>query len=202
MPSQTNSYVYPTLIKNSPGELTHLTYLPCSGAKQSLTDANGATAHYSYDFMGRLTDTYLPDGGHSQTVYHDLQNSIDKKTFLTGSAFVQETDSFDGLGRTTQTQLITDPQGKIFADTSYDALGRVMASSNPYRSSTDVTYGVTTFRYDALGRKTSKLNPDGTISTSPYSGASSTSIDESGHSWQKLSDVWETLLWSSSLQPC
>ena len=75
---------------------------------------------------------------------------------------------FDGVGRTTQTRLV-DPAGDDFVDTTYDADGRVNTVSNPHRSTSSATDGVTTPSYDALGRVTKTTAQDGSISTTDYS---------------------------------
>ena len=59
---------------------------------------------------------------------------------------------YDGLGRLTQTQLTSDPEGTDYVDTTYDALGRVYSVSNPHRSAASSTDGTTYHYYDALGR--------------------------------------------------
>src|SRR5439155_8388084 len=52
------------------------------------------------------------------------------------------------------TQLTSDPTGTVYTDTVYDSLGRVASVSNPYRSTSDPTYGITSYAYDALRRVT------------------------------------------------
>ena len=40
----------------------------------------------------------------------------------------------DGLGRVKQTQLNSDPAGVVYADTTFDELGRKKTVSNPHRA--------------------------------------------------------------------
>ncbi len=70
----------------------------------------------------------------------------------------------DGLGRTVQTSLDSDPEGVDYTDTNYDVFGRVSVS-NPYRSTSDQTYGITTNLSDALGRVYQTTKQDGSISS-------------------------------------
>jgi len=62
-------------------------------------------------------------------------------------------------------------------DTNYDALGRVYTVSNPYASTSDPTYGLTTYGYDALNRATSVEAPDGSTTSTTYTGNCSTAKD-------------------------
>jgi RHS repeat-associated protein len=119
----------------------------------------------------------------------------------------------DGLGHVIQTQLNTpDALGPINVKTTYDGLGRVYTVSNPYQSTSDLSYGLTTYTYDSLGRKTIQTQPDNT-SSSPsilqwcYNGVPSSGqtnctankstltnapwvdySDETGRHWQRVSD--------------
>jgi YD repeat-containing protein len=95
----------------------------------------------------------------------------------------------------------------VYQDTIYDALGRVVSSSNPYRSVSDSTYGSTSYTYDVLGRATILMNQDGStrqwcyddIATNGQSNCHShiTSgadewvdiADENGNDWQQTTDV-------------
>jgi YD repeat-containing protein len=61
-----------------------------------------------------------------------------------------EATSFsDSLGRTIRTQA-KDSQGDVFTETKYDDLGRVAATSNPYRSGETIYWSKP--RYDELNR--------------------------------------------------
>ncbi len=87
-------------------------------------------------------------------------------------------------------------------NTTYDALGHVSTVSNPYRSTNDPTYGITTYDYDALGRTNLVIPPDGTTNANnvatAYSGNCTTVTDQTGKSRKSCSDalgrltgVWE-----------
>ena len=97
-----------------------------------------------------------------------------------------------------QTQLTSDPEGVVYTDTIYDALGRVKSVSNPYRSTSDSTYGVTQYAYDALGRPTATTEADGSVLTGSYSANTVTATDEAGKKRKVQTDglgrmtaVWE-----------
>src|SRR5713226_917962 len=65
--------------------------------------------------------------------------------------------------------LIPTHRAWFIPDTTYDNLGRKATVSNPYRSTNDPTYGITTYQYDALSRVTKVIPPDGTSSTNNVS---------------------------------
>jgi YD repeat-containing protein len=189
------SFAYPTTVTNALNQQTKLTYYPCTGLKQAIQDPNDLAAGRPgttnlYDLMNRSTDTFFPDGGHTQTIYNDSSNTVESKVFLTGSSFVDKLTYIDGLGRPKQTQLLSDPQGTDYVDTTYDRLGRVYTVSNPYRSTSDPTYGVTTYSYDALNRKTLEIESDRVSQLQwSYSGNLTTSIDENLNSWVRTADA-------------
>ena len=110
---------------------------------------------YTYDRWGRPLSVVRPgscSGTHGETdvSYTDsVPVAVTKTQKLCGSnggaAAVSQTTVFDGLGRLSQTQLTTDPSGTVYTDTTYDTLGRKSTVSNPYRSKSDSTYGLTTY---------------------------------------------------------
>jgi len=64
------------------------------------------------------------------------------------------------MGHAIGTELQSDPYGVDYTTTSFDGMGNVYQQSNPYRSTSETTYGLTTFRYDALGRKIQQKDAD------------------------------------------
>ncbi len=40
----------------------------------------------------------------------------------------------DGVGHTIETQITSDPVSTVYADTTYDGLGRIASKFNPYRT--------------------------------------------------------------------
>ena len=76
--------------------------------------------------------------------------------------------NLDGLGRLTSKVLVSDPQGATTTATTYDSSGRVSTRSNPYRSTSDPTYGVDTNAYDGLNRITSFTYADGSLVSTSY----------------------------------
>jgi RHS repeat-associated protein len=110
---------------------------------------------------------------------------------LTGSTNYSESASLDGVCHVTETAIADpeSPSAPVKTDTSYDGFGRVWKVSNPYRSPSDPTYGLTTYAYDPLGRVTSISYPDGGATTTSYSGSSSTVTDAALKKRTFLSDA-------------
>jgi YD repeat-containing protein len=156
----------------STNEVPHVDYYSydsTTGLLLSHTDQNGSaagdpahTTSYSYDIMNRPTGVSYPDGGSQTAQYNDVTPPTALFTTATGepSGPMVKNVIYDGAGRTQQVQTTSDPDGTDYVDTTYDSLGRVASVSNPYRSKSDVTYGITSYAYDALGRKTVQTQPD------------------------------------------
>ena len=151
----------------------------------STTDLNNQPTTYSYDSMGRRTQTTFPDGGQVSVTYGTtLPITNVATTKITASQNRVTTSVLDDLGRVKQTQLNSDPSGVVYADTTYDGLGRVATASNPYRTTADPTYGITTNQYDALGRTIKVIKPDGSFVTTAYCGSTTLVADETAH-WRR-----------------
>src|SRR5438045_2461444 len=144
----------------------------------------------------------VADRGGGLVTFHynesDGPISLSATTAIDSTKSLVRTAVVDGLGRVQQSQLNSDPQGVVYTDTTYDALGRVSTVSNPYRSASDLTYGVTQSQYDALGRVTQVVKADGCVSRISYSGNCTTTTDEAGKQRRACSDalgrltnVWE-----------
>jgi RHS repeat-associated protein len=193
-----------------------------SGQRVSVTDLNQATTSYQYDAIGRLLQISYPPTSGGQTVYLCYSDSGGVGCNKTGLPYtivvtkaitstLNETTMTvaDGLGRTTSSQLTSDPISVTKVTTTYDALGRKSTVTNPYRSTSDSTYGVTTYQYDALSRVTQVAPPDGTVPTpgstclarntcTTYSGNTTTVTDPTGRTRKskadalgRLTEVWE-----------
>jgi RHS repeat-associated protein len=205
--------IYPfEIIHPQTGSVQHTEYFQyddTTGELLSHTDENNNITHFYYDPMRRLTQTTYPDGGSETFNYTDTTppSFAFSKVLNSSSATFSETGNADGLGRKYQIKITSDAEGIIFADTRYDVLGRLSSQSNPYRSPTESTYGVTSFTYDALGRKAVQQQPDGSIQQWCYMDLKTTGqtncnaqlssistgsfvdfMDESGNDWQRNSD--------------
>jgi len=208
--ANTNAFLTKSL--DALGHITKNAYDACTGLIRQTQDPNDLAAGRagtitSYDEMNNILTTSYPDGGSVTLSYGSYANPLTIKTTTAASPDPSQVKVTieDGYGRTVQTQLTSDPSGTDYTDTTYDADGRVYGVSNPYRSKSETTYGLTTTLYDALDRKTIVTNPDGSKQQWCYNGAGAAGqtnchalvagsvqwvdhADESGNDWQQTSD--------------
>src|SRR5579885_3216119 len=154
-----NAYLTRTI--DALGHIRSFCYGYDDGQLRGSTDENSQTTLYKYnDPFRRLTETDYPDGGQTTVSYSDAPPSPSVTTsrkINTAGQYLTSTSIMDGLGRTTQTALTTDPDGATYTPTVYDALGRRYKVYNPTRCATpttncgESTWGYTTYIYDALG---------------------------------------------------
>ena len=204
-----NARAYVTRIYNALNQMVERKYYSCTGLLQSRRDQNDvnvarAGTTHTYDLLGRLTQGNTPDGGQVANSYNDVYPaSVTTTTKMNSSVNMVSAVIKDGLGRGSRTEL-ADPEGDVFVDTTYDLLGRVKTVSNPYRSTSDPTYGTTETQYDALGRVYKIFHHGATPSGSDdfvqsyYAGNCTTAADETGRQRKSCSDglgrltgVWE-----------
>jgi len=219
-----NSNAYLTSVTNPLGQSTKSQYNYATGEMSQSTDANTQSTNYIYsDPLLRLTDVYGPpvNGVQPHTHYSYVDGSAPSITTTDPIGVIQK-KIFDGLGHVIQTQLLTDPAGITYADTTYDGLGRVASASNPYRNPPapgDTPNGVTVYTYDALNRKIVQTQPDNSTLQWCYDGVASSaaqticaknassvanvswvdSSDETGRHRQQASDGLGRLV--SSMEP-
>ncbi len=200
-----NTDAYLTSVVNALGQTEKFTYDYNNGQLTDSQDQNDITA-------GRVGTTYLyndpfarpkqvnyPDGGQTTLSYVDSSTpSITSTKLLTSTVSIINITTADSLGRTTTTELSSDPDGATYTATTYDGENKTYTQSNPYRTTGDPTYGITTYTYDALGRTTQVAKPDGSKVSTAYSGNQTTVTDEAGKQRKSQSDglgrltyVWE-----------
>jgi RHS repeat-associated protein len=185
---------YATTITNALGQATNKAYDFNSGALTSTTDPNQLVTSHTYDSLVRLSQTTHPDN--AQDTITRQESGLPFTATLTSTINTTQNSIpltvFDRLGRVSQTQLTSDPQGTVYKDTTYDAMGRVASVSNPYRTGTDATSstGTTSYTYDALSRKTKETEADGvsTVNTA-YCGSWTLVTDATGKWRRSRSDA-------------
>ena len=177
-----------------------------TGLLASFTDANSNPFLFTYDAMNRITSATHPDGGLTSYTYYDSQNKVTRT--ITAAPDPTQTVSvvFDGLGRETNRTITDSPQSETI-DTAYDLNGGVKSVSNPHRSTSSSTDGITSYAYDALGRKVLQCQPDDTTAHTAcdtsttgnsflqwsYLGSTTRSTDEDGNSWVRTADALNRL---------
>lgn len=196
---------YLTSITDALNHATNFQYYSCTGLKASAADPNGVTTSFTYDALGRSTLTTFPDTGSIAITYVDsVPNSLTVNSLINANTGLTRTQitTLDGYDRKVETQLTSDPDGTDRVDTTYDSVGRVASVSNAYRTTSDSTYGITTYQYDALDRATLVDDPDCSpacsVVTTTYSGNVTTVTDEAGKKRKsqidalgRLTNVWE-----------
>jgi RHS repeat-associated protein len=184
-PSST-TYGFLTTTTNANNQTTSYQNYSCSGLEATATDPNGLVTTFSYDDHDRLVETDYPDGGYTRSAFVDIPPQSATTTQLIDELGRTKVSTvlLDGLTRKVQSQLTSDPQGTDYIDTAYDPLERVATVSNPYRSTSDSTYGVTTHNYDPLNRPTLVVQPDGSAISTSYCGKAALVTDESGK-WRR-----------------
>ena len=96
----------------------------------------------------------------------------------------------DGFGRITQKQVTSDPNGIAYIDTTYDKVGRIASISNPYYTTTDATYGITSIQYDALNRITTITKPGAATVLIDYTKAGARIQDE-GNGTNRVTTIYQ-----------
>lgn len=187
---------FPTSVSEPLSMLRSMAWNCTGGVLTSLTDENNKVTSTSYNDPNfwRPASVNLPDGGQTSWTYNS-PTSITTTTKMNSTQNIVSTTLLDGLGRTSQTQLNSDPQGVNYTVTTYDALGRTYQAYNPTRCNPpttncgESTWGKTTFRYDALSRPTSVTEQDGSVASASYSGNTTTLTDEAGKKRQLQFDA-------------
>jgi RHS repeat-associated protein len=181
----TTAYTYNSLnqvltITDPLGNVTSNTY-DALGNLLSTADAAGNTAINTYDGRGARLSMTDPLGGVTKYTYDGSENLI-KQTDPLGNVTTYTYDANNN--RVTETRTRTTSGGLRTMTTSYqyDSMNRVVQTTYPDGSSTQVQYNVigkqsvttdqlshqTSYQYDLMGRVTQTSYADGTFDTSTY----------------------------------
>lgn len=197
-PSSGSAQAYVSQKVNALGQITVYAVNSCFGDLAWVKDKNGNTTTNSYDGLGRLTGMSFPDKGKHATSYND--NPPISKTDVISDGVSTET-IYDGINLPIRSATFESSQSSIYVDTTYDQLNRVGSVSNPYRSQSDASYGITSYSYDALGRKIYQCQPDNATTSSTqcspgsafqkwsYIGNTTIFQDEKASQWQRTTDA-------------
>ena len=216
-----NSNTYVTMITDPLGHSSDYSYNYPIGVLTGSTDANKETTTYKYgtepsqcsetDLLNRLTEVDYPDGGITEYCYNDAVPSVETAKLILGSTWETNVATMDGMNHVTETELTSDPSNPDIVLMTYDGEGRIYTKTNPYRTTSDPTYGITTYQYDAISRPVSVQNPDKSFQYWCYDGIASAGqkncrshvasitgdwldfADEKGNDWQKTTDSFGRL---------
>jgi RHS repeat-associated protein len=167
--------------KTDPANLvTQAAYDPGLGVIAAQTDAANVLTTFQYDTFGRIRADHPASGGGRVVTYHAATSgnfgSIDDHR----AGQYNTTSLLDSLRRTVQTITTGRADGKsVYAETSYDELGRTKTVSRPHFSG--VTPAKTTTTYDKLGRVTKLQGADGSVQTTSYLGLTVTTTNPDGN---------------------
>jgi len=167
--------VFPTGVTEPLSMARSFSWTGTGGVMTQLTDENSKSTSttYSDPYFWRPDHETYPDGGLTTWVYNSL-TSTQTTQKMNSTQNVVNTILLDGFGRTTQTQLTSDPIGTDYTVSTYDLLGRIGSVYNPTRCSPpttncgESTWGYTPYSYDALYRVTSIRTQDATSVTASY----------------------------------
>ncbi|HVV74310.1 MAG TPA: hypothetical protein VHI52_22945, partial [Verrucomicrobiae bacterium] len=151
----------------------------------SLLVPNGAQGTSEYASSGLLSKTKSYHGAETNYRYTFNPNTV---TATTNTHWTRKT--LDGFGREVQTEagylngsaeVTTSIQTTTYGPCACSPLGKPVSVSQPYApGATNIYYTVT--HYDALGRTTSTVSPDGASTTTySYAGNTTTVTDPAGH---------------------
>lgn len=199
------SFAFPTYSLNSEGQETYRQYDYHTGALVNSEDANHVVSSITYqDALDRPKQSVRAvgtDQANQATVeYLDSIRTVRTTSDLTSydDNLLKTEVVYDGMGRTTESRSYEDATAYIKTQWTYDALGRVATVTNPYRTTSDPTYGTTTAAYDALGRVHTVTTSDGSYVQTDYDGAKVMVTDQAGkrrvsetNALGQLTDVWE-----------
>ncbi|MEK6303568.1 MAG: RHS repeat-associated core domain-containing protein [Acidobacteriota bacterium] len=201
-----STYALPTRITSpppNPGEAQHIAFSQydySTGLMTGFKDRNGIIAQTIYnDPFDRPKQIKValgtPFENHTAMYYAGLNPlTVFGVTLINNDVLTAKDQSglddgnlrswtkTDGFGRTLDS-FARDPQGDVRTTASYDGLGRAKRVTNPYRTTSDPTYGYTDTTFDMLGRVTRVETFSGSgVSTggvtTAYSGAQVTVTDQ------------------------
>ncbi|WP_410814556.1 LamG-like jellyroll fold domain-containing protein [Micromonospora sp. 067-2] len=150
-----------------------------TGQLKTVTDPRGKISRYEYDQLGRVSKQIAPNDGATTYTYDDTGNVL-STTDPTGAV---STATYDYLGRTLTSTEVVRQEGKshttrytyndqgwpsqvstaagVNSATTYNAVGDPLTV-------TDGANNVSRYEYDAEGRTTKTIRPDGSYATVTY----------------------------------
>lgn len=164
-PPSGSTDAYLTKITNAFGFTNSFCFGYNDGQLRGSTDENSQATTYQYaDSLGRMTEAEYPDGGQTLIGYNDTAPapSVTTQRAMAAGQYITNIATMDGAGHQTENELASDitPDYTI---TTYDGLGRVYTTTTAFHSTSDPTYGLTEYVYDALGRTCLVIPPGGTV---------------------------------------
>ncbi|MES2394026.1 MAG: RHS repeat-associated core domain-containing protein [Acidobacteriota bacterium] len=189
------SNAYVTKVTDALGHYSTAKYRSCTGQRSKVTDLNRQQTSYQFDSLNRLQHVDLPDGGGETVQIDDASRTVTFTTLAAPDPQIVHRVTYDGIGRSVLSEVLSDPQGTDSTTTVYDGMDRVISKSNPYRGLYSSALPAVQFSYDALGRLTSQTQADSisAILTDYSQFPCITTTDEAGKTRSLCSDALERL---------
>jgi len=185
--------IFPATQTNSLGQVTRSVVHPGLGVPVFTSDVNGVATHSRYDGFGRLISRSVPGHGTTTLSYESGRPYAEQNGTLPGLLTI-ETDQ-QGFGHSIVTYNANNHEvvrgernhdGTFsYAETHYanplyleGMPGTIAWKSLPHKFA--VPSVLKSFSYDAIGRPTSMILPDGTRTTEQYYGLASVATDPRG----------------------
>ena len=217
-----------TFSYNSEGQLTNKSFKPFAssitssisynyewrGFPVSVTDAMNHTSGFTYDYFGRVTESWnhlgnysyydydaldrqteiiSPDGVTTQIAYTWNNNHNGSVIAVTSTATGRSAavKYIDAFGRTTRESIVDFNGNPIYTDYLYDNAGRLWKMSEPYPAGSSPPY--IEYVYDYAGRVTKTTHPSGAVTNIAYNGNTTTVVD-AGMTTSKTYDATGALI--------
>ncbi|MDX6500664.1 MAG: hypothetical protein QOG23_3924 [Blastocatellia bacterium] len=204
MPAELNgksTFAFATSATNALGHTNFSQYDYSTGSVVDMEDANQSVTTFFYnDSLGRLTQMITannrPDQRNQKSVYFDDANRfvrIRSDLFNYGDNLVKSEGFYNSLGQMNETRTY-EPGGYVVVRSEYDALGRNVRTSNPFRPWRMESPIWTTTGYDALSRAISVTTPDNAVVTTSYNGNELTVTDPTGKQRKGVTDALRRLI--------
>src|SRR5260221_624990 len=133
--------------------VTKTQYDANTGLQRTAWALNTNQTTYSYDALNRPLQVNSPDGGQITHTYNSATSTTQNHK-ISSTQTISTTTLLDGLGRNSQQQLTPEPAGTTTTHVTYNSNGFLASVSNPHRTASNPTDGVTSATYDDLGRIT------------------------------------------------
>ncbi|HMS08949.1 MAG TPA: hypothetical protein PKE66_05665, partial [Pyrinomonadaceae bacterium] len=181
--------------------VTTTTYNFTTGLPLTTTDANGLETKIDYDpdtlrpIRTRTYQNSVQVGSTAETIYHDEPNNywVKNRSQIDETNWAETITYFDGLGRGWKTERIHS-DGNIFVEKEFDAEGRTLRVTNPFRA--NETKRWTTNIFDDASRVIEVVLPDGAkvktdygVSLSGVIGVTKLITDQAGKKRQGFTDA-------------
>jgi RHS repeat-associated protein len=174
----TVDHMFPQAVTDAAGNTARFASHHGLGVLTSATDANGPQTSYQYDGFGRERVVDRPDDADVTTHYLADAGGLPKTTISVNGGL--STDVYlDRYGREVARAWQGFSGNAVRSETTYDEAGRTESVTYPHAEG--ASPALESFRYDALNRLLTVINPDGTSRTAAYVGLQTTERDEKGN---------------------